>query len=83
MGLCVLSLPILAFFLWLKLARGISFVGPVPALAFWLLPMCAGQWLVLWERRGEAWMRLVLIVFPLVTLASILLIMVGRSLDHH
>lgn len=44
------ALPIAGFFIWLKIKYGIAYIGPIPALAFWVVPTFAGMWLVLWRQ---------------------------------
>jgi len=48
------GLLLCGIFMWMKLARGVAYVGPVPTPAFWLLPTLAGCWLSLWPQRRKA-----------------------------
>jgi hypothetical protein len=49
--LSVISLVLCGLFVWLRFARGVAYVGPVPTFAFWMLPGIAGSWLAAWPQR--------------------------------
>jgi len=53
-ALSAVGLLLAGFFMWMKLTRGVAYIGPVPTPAFWLLPTLAGCWLAIWPQRRKA-----------------------------
>jgi len=78
-ALSVAALLVCGFFVWLKLARGVAYIGPVPTSAFWILPSFAGLWLAIWPQRRKASRHVR--VLALAT-AVVLVVVVGLSVLH-
>jgi len=80
--LAVVGMLLSGLFLWLKLARGVAYIGPVPTLAFWILPTFASLWLATWPQRRKASRHVrVLAVATVVVLVAVAALFVhGASL---
>ena len=48
--LAVAALLLCGLFVWLKIARGVAYIGPVPTFAFWILPRFRAG-----PERGREW----------------------------
>jgi hypothetical protein len=78
-ALSVASLLLCGFYVWLKIARGVSYVGPVPTPALWTLPAIAACWLGIWPQRRKArWQVRVMALATALLLAALIGLFIVR-----